>query len=574
MRDWLWGYIKRYRFRMAAGLLLSIFVSALNMVNPRISGQIVDRVILGGERNLIWTFVAIIISVTILKALVRYSYQMIFEHVSQNALKTIREDCFDHLHNQDFAYFDKTRTGDLMTALSSDLDAVRHFIAWVIYQLFENIIVFSFAVAVLFSVNWKLTLVLLTLSPFIGFFAFLLTRRVKPTFAKIRAQFSSLNTRVQENISGNRVVRAFTREAYEQERFEEENSGFMKANLESSRVWGTFIPLIDTCTGLMPVLLILMGGLFIIRGDMSLGDLVVFSGLTWAIAMPLNMLGWLLNDFQRFRASAERVWAVYNAKPSIKTKEDAVPPKSLVGNIEFRNISFGYGEHQVLRNISLKIKAGETVGILGPTGSGKSTLVRLIPRWYEAQEGAIFVDGKNIQDWPLEALRAHVGAAMQDPFLFSDSIEGNIAFGNPEISDKALVQATELAAADDFVYKLSEGLQTVVGERGVGLSGGQRQRLTLARLFAAAPPILILDDTTSSVDLETEERIQKSLASLRGRHTIIVIAHRVSTLRTMDNIFVLEEGRLVDSGKHNELIVRAGYYQKVWQHQSGESYGA
>ncbi len=574
MAKWLWQYIKRYRFRMALGLLLTVLVSGLNMVNPRISGQLVDRVVLGDEKHLIWLFISIIIGTTLIKALIRYSYQMVFEHVSQNTYKAIREDCFAHLHRQDFAYFDKTRTGDLMTALSSDLEAIRHFTAWVIYQLFENIVVFIFAVSVLFSVNWQLSLVLLTLTPFIGLFVTMLMLRVKPMFAKIRAQFSSLNTRVQENISGNRVVRAFTREDFETQRFEKENTGFQDANLESARVWGTFIPLIDTCTGLMPVLLILVGGIFIIHGKMSMGDLVVFNGLIWAITQPLNMLGWLINDVQRFRASAERVYAVYQVEPRILLADRAWATEKTKGEIEFKSVSFSYGEAAVLNDLSFKIEAGSCVGILGPTGSGKSTISRLIPRWYEASKGQILVDGIDVKNWDIDSLRANVGVAMQDPFLFSDSIEGNIAFADITMSDERVRHAAKLAVAHDFVTKTSEGYQTVVGERGVGLSGGQRQRLTLARLIAADTPIMILDDTTSSVDLETEEKIRASIEQLKGQHTILIIAHRISSLKIADSVMVIENGRLSDRGSHRELIARPGYYRNVWLHQIGGEHGA
>ena len=536
MIKWLWQYIKRYKFRMALGLLLTLFVSALNMVNPLVSGQLVDRVILGGEVQLIWFLLGITIGVTLLKSIIRYTYQMIFEHVSQNTYKAIREDCFAHLHRQDFAYFDKTRTGDLMTALSSDLEAIRHFTAWVIYMLFENIVVFCFALVVLFSINWKLSSVLLSLTPFIAFFVIMLSSRVRPMFARIRAQFSSLNTRVQENISGNRVVRAFVREAYETERFEKENKGFQKANVESSKVWGTFIPLIDACTGLMPVLLILTGGIFIIRGSMTLGELVVFNGLIWAITQPLNMLGWLMNDVQRFRTSAERVFAIYTVEPKIVEAKLPYKAETIRGDIEFKSVSFGYGTSSILRDVSFKIEAGKTIGILGPTGSGKSTIARLIPRWYEVESGQILVDGIDVKNWAIQDLRRNIGVAMQDPFLFSDSIEGNIAFANPEITDSELRRVAELAASDDFIAKMSESFQTVVGERGVGLSGGQRQRLTLARLIAANTPIMILDDTTSSVDLETEEKIRSSIDYLKGKHTLIIITHRISSLKDADSI--------------------------------------
>jgi ATP-binding cassette subfamily B protein len=317
------------------------------------------------------------------------------------------------------------------------------------------------------------------------------------------------------------------------------------------------------------MILILSGGALIISGKLTIGQLVTFNGLLWALAGPLGNSGNLINDFMRFRASLERIHQLASRESSIKNPEGAHAPERAEGRIEFRGVDFSYGDAPVLRGIDLTIEPGTTLGVLGPTGSGKSTLAKLICRYYDAKSGEVLLDGTDVRRYGLRSLRSNVGIAMQDVFLFSDTIEGNIAFGRPESSEAEVRRCAELADADSFIREMPEGYDTIVGERGVGLSGGQRQRIALARLFLKDTPVMVLDDTTSSVDVETEERIRAAVSALPGERTKIVIAHRISSIQDADRIIVLQDGRITQSGTHGELILEEGYYREVWLHQTG-----
>lgn len=570
MHPWLWAHLRKHRFIYFFGVALTLAVSAINLVNPFVSGVLVDRVILAHENGLLWKVLGVMVLAVLLKSAIRYSYQMIFERVSQDVLRSCRQDLFAKLQKMDFAYFDRTKTGDIMAHMTGDLDAVRHFIAWVVYQIAENAIMFAIALVALAFVDWRLTLALMAIAPLIAYFTIGLSKKVKPTFAAVREQFSRLNSVVQENIAANRVVRALTREDYEIEKFEAENEAFRLRNVESAAVWARFIPPIEFFSGLLPVVLVLVGGAMIIGGSLSLGELVTFTGLVWAINQPLRMAGWLVNDVQRFAAAADRLDKLFSLKSALPESGKAVRPVSVEGRVEFKGVSFSYGDENVLENVSLTVEPGMTVGILGPTGSGKSTLAKLMCRYYDPSSGRILLDGIDLRDYDLDFLRANVGLAMQDVFLFSDTIEGNIAFGRPDASVEDVLEASRLANAHEFVRDLEEGYDTIIGERGVGLSGGQRQRVALARLLLASPPVMILDDTTSAVDIETEERIQESLQSLRGKKTMIVIAHRISSIMISDLILVLRDGRIAERGSHDELIAMDGYYAEVYRHQTGD----
>ncbi|MCQ2585195.1 MAG: ABC transporter ATP-binding protein/permease [Treponema sp.] len=577
MLKWIWSYIRKYAVWMFIGISLTIFVSALNMINPSITGMIVDRVITGGNHSLLPKLILIMIGCTFGKAVIRYLYQTIYEQVSQNVMRKMREDLYAHIQTLDFSWYDKSPTGNVMTMLTSDLDMVRHFVAWVIYMTIDNVLVYVFSIVVLSRISWKLTLAFLVIAPVILFMVWKFKDQIKPSHLKVRDQFARLNTKAGENIAGNRVVKAFVREEYEMELFEKENMGYHDCNIENADIRIRYTPAIEAICGILPVILILFGGYLVVKGEITLGNVVTFNGLMWTFSQPVNMFAHLMDNYQRFNASAQRLYELYGTKGSIKDSSKANPfleEKKIemndgvtYGNISFKNVSFAYNETKVLKNLNFEVKPGMTVGILGPTGSGKSTIARLLCRYYDVTEGEILIDGKNIREYDVESLRKHIGITMQEAFLFSDTVAGNIKFGNTDATFPEVEKATELARVKDFLNDLSEGYDTIVGERGVGLSGGQRQRIALARLFLANPPVMILDDTTSAVDIETEEKIRASIKEMSEGHTTFIISHRVSSFENCDLILVVENGEITARGTHDELKNQPGYYKDVWELQ-------
>jgi len=570
MYRWFWSFLHPYRFLMAGALVLTVFTSALGMVNPSLTGILVDKVVLGRDFKLLWVLLGLLLGATVIRMALRYLFVMSFEHVSQRLVKNLREHLFTRIQHLDFAYFDRTRTGDLMSLMTSDLDMCRHMISWVTYQSFENALVFVFSVSVLFTIHAGLTAILLLATPFIGVSAYYLIKEVRPQFSLVRAQFSKLNSVVQENIAGNRVVKAFVREEEELRKFRAENDEYRNRNLEASRVWGKYIPLIEGFSGLLMVIMVLGGGWLILEHQMTVGSLVVFTGLVWALTQPLRMSGWLINDLQRFLASLERLFELSRVESSILAPEHPrLGTGPTRGKFEFRGVDFAYGEQLVLQGISFTVESGQTVGIIGPTGSGKSTLMRLLARFQDPIVGQVLLDGTDLRQWPVEEVRRSVGYAMQDVFLFSDTLEGNLVFGRPQATVEQAIVAAKQAQAHEFIAKLEDGYDTIVGERGIGLSGGQRQRVALARLLLADPPVMVLDDTTSAVDLETEEHLQQTMRHLHGQKTVFIVAHRIYTIAHADLILVLQEGRLTQSGRHEDLIQQPGWYRDVHFHQLG-----
>jgi ATP-binding cassette, subfamily B, multidrug efflux pump len=566
---WAWGYIRNYRVRLFLSLSLSLFISALNMVNPYVAGKIVDKVIFEHQEHLLLPLLTTMIGVTIVKTVIRYNYQLSFERISQGVIFRIREQLYDRLHQLDFSFYDRTKTGDIMSRMTGDLEAVRHFISWVIYMIFENFTILIFAIVFMFSIHSPLALTMLIITPISGFFAYKLTFSVKPTFSEIREQFARLNSVVQENISGNRVVKAFAKEDYETEKFSIQNKEFKEKNIISARVWEKYLPVLDSLAGVFSVAMIFVGGFMVINGSITIGQLVTFNSLLWALNNPMRMAGWLINDVQRFIASAEKVKELLNTESKIKNENIGYNVKNINGVVEFDHVSFNYGDEPVLEDINFKVIPGQTVGIIGPTGAGKSTLVNLLSRFYDTTGGEVRVDGVNVRDWDLHQLRWNIAMVMQDIFLYSDTIEGNIAYGNPEATIEEVQLAAKVAEAHGFICELSNGYDTVVGERGVGLSGGQRQRIALARAILKDPAILILDDTTSAVDMETELRIQHTLKSILQEKTCFIIAHRISSVMEADLILVMENGRIIEKGKHTELLKKKGYYSHVFKNQFG-----
>ncbi len=567
---WFWSFLRKYRFAILGGLVLTTFISAMSVINPYVSGRIVDDVIQGGNLSLLPMLIAILLTVTAVRGVSRYFYQLIFETCSQGVLYDMRDAVYRKLLLEDFAFYNKKKTGDLMSRQTGDMDAIRHFVALIIYTVYENSLQFCFALFMIFTVDVRLALCMLLVLPFTALNTLLQSKEVRPTFQRIRERFSSLNAFVQENISGNRVVKAFAKEDFEIEKFNRENDAYLEAQLASSRVWMKHLPVFELFSHMLNVILMLYGGWMVIQGDITLGSLVTVNGYLWMLNTPLRMVGWWINDIHRFTTSVEKIYATYTEEPHIKMPSVPVDRKYFEGNVEFKNVSYTADDEVIVKNISFAAKKGQTIGILGSTGAGKSTVMNLLCRFVDATDGEVLVDGINVKDLNLYELRDNIGMAMQDIFLFSDTIEGNIAYGRPDCSFEEIKQAAIMADANHFIQKLPDGYDTIVGERGVGLSGGQKQRISLARALLKKPSILILDDTTSAVDMETESYIQEQLKKLGGRCTTFVIAYRISSIKDADLILVMDGGRIVERGTHQELMQKGGYYASAFYHQYGE----
>ena len=579
---WLWENMEGRHALFIVALFGTALYNILQLVVPHFSRKLIglfedaqkNNLPLADKEDTIYTLIALMVGFTLFRVIIVYLDCMAYERVSQGTLFRIRNFLYNKIQRQDMKFYSTYRTGDLMTRVTGDLDAVRHNIAWVIRCIVESVTLFLSATVYCFTIDVVLALCIVSIAPLIFFIVFRFRRNVAPMHKALREKLAGMNTDAQENISGNRVVKAFAREEYEKDKFNRSNEDYRDTNIKTQMVWLRFFPFVELIANALPVILLLVGGVFIINGRINFGDYTAFSLLIWAIANPMRMMGNIMNEFQRFSAASDKIMEIYYSEAEIVDHPDAVAhPDRFEGKVEFEHVSFQYedGKLPVLKDITFTAEPGETVAIIGETGCGKTSLIQMIPRFYEPNSGTVRVDGVPVENYRLTDLRKNIGLATQDVLLYSDTIEGNISYGAMALTAEEVEKYAKYSAASDFIHHMPEGYDTIVGERGVGLSGGQKQRISLARALAIRPSILILDDTTSAVDMETEKQIQHSLRNLDFPCTKIIIAQRISTTKFCDKILVLKDGEIIESGNHRELVAAGGYYAELVKLQLGES---
>ena len=567
---WLWSIMDKsfHKWHILA-LCISAVTSVMLLINPSLTAVLVDEVIVAGNTEPLIRILMMMLGFKVLREGMRYFMVITLERTSQNTVYNLRTRLFTKLQHQDMRFFDRNRTGDLMTRMSADVDWCRHFLSYLDYVAMDSVVMFLSTSIYFFFVNWRLALILVCVTPLLMIITKVYSGKVRPLFVDMRDKLSDMNTAAQENIAGNRVVKAFAREEHEKEAFDQRSGAYRDANLDINKLWLSFYPAIEVLANAMTLITVFIGGLFMIQGELTAGGLSIFTSLSWALSNPMRNLGNLLNDWQRFSTCATKVMQLDLSRPAIVDGENTMPHDRVQGKVEFRNVSFAYDGQNVLRDVSFTAEPGQTIAIMGPTGSGKTTVIQLLARFYDVQKGEILVDGCNVRQWKLQELRHGIGTAIQDVFLFSDTVEGNVAFGNQELTLEEVRDFARRADADGFIEKLPEGYDTIIGERGVGLSGGQRQRIALARALAMRPGILIMDDTTSAVDMETEQYIQRQLRELPYDCTKIIIAQRISSVKDADQILILKDGQITERGTHAELLRRKGYYYQTYCLQNG-----
>ena len=562
---WLWGVMdKRYHKWHILGLIISAVTSLMLLINPYLTMRLMDDVIVAQNPEPLVGLLLTMLIVKVVREGLRYLMVVLLEHSSQNTLMNLRTRLFTRLQYQDMRFFDIHRTGDLMTRLSADTDWCRHFLAYIDYVAVDSIVMFVSSSIYLFSVNWKLALAMVCVTPLLMIITKVYSKGARRMFVDMRDKMSDMNAKAQENIAANRVVKAFAREEYEENRFDERSRAFRDANLDINKRWLSFYPFIEILANAMTLLTVFFGGYLMITDGMTAGELTIFTQLAWTLSVPMRQLGNLLNDWQRFITCSNKVMEIEVSRPEIVDSSCAVNHDHIEGAISFDHVSFAYGSQPVLSDVTFSAKPGQTVAIMGPTGSGKTTLIQLLARCYDVTSGSISVDGCNVRKWKLQQLRDGIGTATQDVFLFSGTIRSNIVLREDNISDEEIMQVCRYVNADHFINKLDHGLDEEVRERGNNFSAGQRQLLSFARTIIHKPSVMILDEATANIDTETELLIQDSLEKMRTVGTMLIVAHRLSTIQHADNIIVLSHGKILEQGSHQKLLARHGRYYQLY----------
>lgn len=571
------GLLKPYRGKVLLGFLFQTVVIVTRLIQPLITRQVVNDVIIAGRHQLLVQLCLTLLGLSLTRAVSSYVRVQMMERASQNVAYDLRTGLFRHLQTMSFSFYDRNRVGEIMSRMTGDLEGVRDYLAGGIITMFEQGITFFGALVFMFTLSWQATLTILAMLPLIAWIAFRFRSRIRPAFREAREQTATLNTRVQENLAGIHVVKAFVREQYERELFEQENRKLLGVNLKITDIWRTYVPIMHGLSEICTPLVLATGSVLIATGHMDIGTLVGVTGYIWMLTQPMRMLSQIINSMTRASTSAEKIFYYLDLGPSIRDDDNPQTVNERKGRVEFDRVTFSYDQQPVLQDISFVAEPGQTIAIMGATGAGKTSLVRLLSRSYDVISGRVLVDGVDVRRQRLKELRCGIGYVPQETFLFSESLFENIRFGRPDASLDAVVAAARAAQAEEFIEEMPLKYETVVGERGVGLSGGQKQRTAIARALLIDPSILVLDDATSAVDMQTEYLIQQHLErSIRGRTTFI-IAHRMSSVKNADLILVLNQGRIAERGSHQELLALKGEYWQMWQDQltsiSGEGGG-
>lgn len=560
-------YVCKHRFELFKGTLCMLAIIGVDLCSPYLQKVFLDQGILNKKYNLIVPILICFLLISVFKALFGYVKEFSYDKVSSLVQEDIKIDLFNHIQSLEFKFFDGMNTGELMSRIGEDVENIWDTVSFGLRLFIENIIYFTLSAGILFTLDWKLTTICILVMLPISFIGIKLEKEFGKCYEEISDKTAEINTTAQENIAGVRLVKAFARERHEVNKFLKMNQEYYDLNVKQAKVLGTYFPPIDFLTNVSQIMMIVIGGIFVMNGSMTLGTLVAFSGYIGNLIWPMRQLGSLMDLLSRNSASAKKIFNIIERASKVESKEDSYKGEEVKGDISFKNVFFKYDDKMILKNINLDIKSGSTVAIMGPTGSGKTSLLNLIGRYYDVTSGQVLVDDIDVRDYNLEFLRSNMSVVPQDTFLFSDSIKNNIKFSNANASDEEVKRATSISCCNEFIEDLENGYDTEIGERGLGLSGGQKQRISIARALLRKAPILILDDSTSALDMETEHQLLGNLNCMNKNCTTFIIAHRISAVKNADIILYLEDGEIKEKGTHDELIKRKGKYYDIYCEQ-------